>query len=198
MKITQIVNSVFNSNTFILSEVDSLSVFLIDIGDFVPVISQMKECATVKGVFLTHTHYDHLYGIRQLAQEFPDCMIYTSSFGQEALASDKKNFSIYRDDSIVFTSTNLQVLREGDKIDIFPNKILEVYETPGHDKSCLTYKIGKHIFSGDSFIPGLEVVTSFPNSDKMEASISVQRITSLANSNNLYPGHGAIYEKFTK
>ena len=150
----------------------------------------------MKGVFLTHTHYDHLYGIRQLSQEFPDCMIYTSSFGQEALASDKKNFSRYHDDSIVFTSANLHVLKEGDKINIFSNKELEVYATPGHDRSCLTYKIGKHIFSGDSFIPGVQVITSFPNSNKLEANLSVQRIVSLAKGNNLYPGHGRIYENF--
>lgn len=196
MEIAQIVNSVFNSNTFILSEINSPNVFLIDIGDFIPIISQMKACTTVKGVFLTHTHYDHLYGIRQLSQEFPDCMIYTSSFGQEALASDKKNFSRYHDDSIVFTSANLHVLKEGDKINIFSNKELEVYATPGHDRSCLTYKIGKHIFSGDSFIPGVQVITSFPNSNKLEANLSVQRIVSLAKGNNLYPGHGRIYENF--
>lgn len=196
MEIAQIVNSVFNSNTFILSEINSPNVFLIDIGDFIPIISQMKECTTVKGVFLTHTHYDHLYGIRQLSQEFPDCMIYTSSFGQEALASDKKNFSRYHDDSIVFTSANLHVLKEGDKINIFSNKELEVYATPGHDRSCLTYKIGKHIFSGDSFIPGVQVITCFPNSNKLEANLSVQRIVSLAKGNNLYPGHGRIYENF--
>ena len=113
MEIRQIVNSVFNSNSFILSEAGSLNVFLIDIGDFNPIISQMKEDAMIKGVFLTHTHYDHIYGIRELVKAYPDCIVYTSSFGQEALASNKKNFSRYHNDPIVFTNTNLQVLKEG-------------------------------------------------------------------------------------
>ena len=52
MEIRQIVNSVFNSNSFILSEAGSLNVFLIDIGDFNPIISQIKEDAMIKGVFL--------------------------------------------------------------------------------------------------------------------------------------------------
>jgi len=52
MEIRQIVNSVFNSNSFILSEAGSLNVFLIDIGDFNPIISQMKEDAMIKGIFL--------------------------------------------------------------------------------------------------------------------------------------------------
>lgn len=197
MEIRQIINSVFNSNTFILSDVDSLNVFLIDVGDFGSIISQMKKDAVIKGVFLTHTHYDHIYGIRELVKVYPECIIYTSSFGQEALASSKKNFSRYHNDSIVLVNSNLQVLKEGDKVLLFPNTELEVYETSGHDKSCLTYKIGKHVFSGDSFIPSLKVITSFPGSNKIEANISVQRIISLANGNNLYPGHGAIYENFS-
>ena len=197
MEIRQIVNSVFNSNSFILSEAGSLNVFLIDIGDFNPIISQLKEDAMIKGVFLTHTHYDHIYGIRELVKAYPDCIVYTSSFGQEALASNKKNFSRYHNDPIVFTNTNLQVLKERDKVHLFPNIELETYETSGHDKRCLTYKIGKSIFSGDSFIPGLKVITSFPYSNKIEASTSVQRIISLANGNDLYPGHGTIYENFS-
>lgn len=197
MEIRQIINSVFNSNTFILSDVGSLNVFLIDIGDFGSIISQMKKDSVIKGVFFTHTHYDHIYGIRELVKVYPECIIYTSSFGREALASSKKNFSRYHNDSIVFVNSNLQVLKEGDKVLLFPNTELEAYETSGHDKSCLTYKIGKHVFSGDSFIPGLKVITSFPYSNKIEANISVQRIISLANGNDLYPGHGAIYENFS-
>ena len=105
MEIRQIVNSVFNSNSFILSEAGSLNVFLIDIGDFNPIISQLKEDAMIKGVFLTHTHYDHIYGIRELVKAYPDCIVYTSSFGQEALASNKKNFSRYHNDPcLLYTS----------------------------------------------------------------------------------------------
>ena len=197
MYIHRIINSVFTSNTYILTS-EGQSAFLIDIGDVQPVKELLdNDGKVVKAVFLTHTHYDHIYGIRELVKAYPDCIVYTSSFGQEALASNKKNFSRYHNDPIVFTNTNLQVLKEGDKVHLFPNIELETYETSGHDKSCLTYKIGKSIFSGDSFIPGLKVITSFPYSNKIEANTSVQRIISLANGNDLYPGHGTIYENFS-
>lgn len=162
MYIHRIVNSVFTSNTYILTS-EGKSAFLIDIGDVQPVKELLdNDGKVVKAVFLTHTHYDHIYGIRELIKAYPDCIIYTSSFGKEALGSDKLNFSRYHNDPIVWTENNISVLGEGDKIEITTGNVLEVLETPGHDKSCLTYKLGNDVFSGDSYIPGVKVIASFP------------------------------------
>ena len=77
-------------------------------------------------------------------------------------------------------------------MEIFPKTFVEVFETPGHDKSCLTYKVENHVFSGDSYIPGIKVMASFPNSNREEAWISKERIMELIKDCNLYPGHGNI------
>ena len=76
---------------------------------------------------------------------------------------------------------------------ITTGNVLEVLETPGHDKSCLTYKLGNDVFSGDSYIPGVKVIASFPNSHKTDAVKSKERIVRLADGRNLYPGHGDAY-----
>lgn len=193
MYIHRIINSVFTSNTYILTS-EGQSAFLIDIGDVQPVKELLdNDGKVVKAVFLTHTHYDHIYGIRELIKAYPDCIIYTSSFGKEALGSDKLNFSRYHNDPIVWTENNISILGEGDKIEITTGNILEVLETPGHDKSCLTYKLGNDVFSGDSYIPGVKVIASFPNSHKTDAVKSKKRIVRLADGRNLYPGHGDAY-----
>lgn len=194
MFIYKIVNSVFTSNTYILTEEKSASAFLVDIGDILPIEEFIiKSKVAVKGIFLTHTHYDHIYGIKKILEIFPSCPVYTSSFGKQALASDKINFSRYHDDPITVVGDNIKSLCEGNKIELFPDEYLEVFETPGHDKSCLTYKLGSRIFSGDSYIPGLKVVSSFPYSNREDAEISKQRIINLAKECDLYPGHGGIY-----
>lgn len=193
MHIHQVVNSVFTSNTYILEVEGKTEYVLIDIGDIIPVQNFVQEKdGMVKALFLTHTHYDHIYGIKELLQLYPSCIIYTSSFGKEALGSDKLNFSRYHNDPIIWTGDNVKVLHEKDNVEIFPKTFVEVFETPGHDKSCLTYKVENHVFSGDSYIPGIKVMASFPNSNREEAWISKERIMELIKDCNLYPGHGNI------
>lgn len=193
MNIHRIINSVFTSNTYILDGDDAMT-FLIDVGDVKPIIDFLhnKE-KLVKFVFLTHTHYDHIYGLNKLLKFYPDCIVYTSLFGKEALGSDKLNFSRYHNDSILLSGDNIRVLHEGDKVEISTERTLEVFETPGHDKSCLTYRVGNNIFSGDSYIPGIKVIASFPNSNKYNAEVSKERIKRLSEGMNLYPGHGDAY-----
>lgn len=89
------------------------------------------------GVF-THIHFNHIYGILQLLENFPECFVYTSDFGKLALASSKLNFSKYHEEQIIIEvePKNLKVLKDGDKVCIGNGQEIEVYETPGHDKSC--------------------------------------------------------------
>lgn len=108
MNIHQIVNSVFTSNTYILSVEGKDGHVLIDIGDIAPIKQCVQEkCGTVQALFLTHTHYDHIYGIKDLLRLYPDCTVYTSSFGKEALGSDKLNFSRYHNDPVIWMGDNV-------------------------------------------------------------------------------------------
>ncbi|MCE5174409.1 MAG: MBL fold metallo-hydrolase [Bacteroidales bacterium] len=49
----------------------------------------------IKGVLLTHAHLDHIYGLPELFERFPDCLLYTNDFGMKTLADDKLNMSRY-------------------------------------------------------------------------------------------------------
>lgn len=191
MKITRIVNSVFTSNTFILTEENNHNCWLVDVGDIEPILEGVGD-KQVKGVFLTHTHYDHLYGINKLIERFPECVIYTSQHGKEGLFSDKLNFSRYHDDPIVFQGKHIEVLEEGDEISLFPYVILKAIYTPGHDWSCMSYYTDDVIFTGDSYIPNIKVITSFPKSNKTEAQVSLDRVLELCKTRDVYPGHNEI------
>ena len=155
--------------------------------------SEMRnESLNIKGVLLTHTHYDHIYGLNYLLKKFPDAVVYTNEFGKNALQSPKINFSRYHEkveDFILLKPENVRVIEDGDKIKLYDDTSVEVIATPGHDESCLTYMINNSLFTGDSYIPGLKVVTTFPYSNKGKALLSEQRIISLAHGCNIYPGH---------
>ena len=140
-------------------------------------------------MFITHSHYDHIYGLLSLLERFPDCIVYTSAAGKEGLASDKFNFSRYHGDPIIYDGPNVKVLEDGDIVEIFEGVELHAMMTPGHDKSCLTYYTDDIVFTGDSYIPGYAVVTTFPRSNRDDSKISLEKIYELISTRKFYPGH---------
>lgn len=115
--------------------------------------------------------------------------MYTSADGKEGLASDKFNFSRYHGDPIVYDGPNVRVLDDGDIVEIFEGVELHAMMTPGHDKSCVTYYTEDSVFTGDSYIPGFDVVTTFPRSNKEDSKISLEKIHELLKTRTIYPGH---------
>ena len=89
----------------------------------------------------------------------------------------------------------VEVLEEGDEVLLFPNVVLKAIYTSGHDWSCLSYYTDEVIFTGDSYIPNIKVITSFPKSDRDEAKVSLNRILDLAKTRDVYPGHHEIEKR---
>lgn len=195
MKIRQNINSIFTSNTWALFE-ENIS-YLIDCGDIDNILLMLPRNSFIKGVFLTHAHFDHIYGIKKLLELFPSCLVYTSEYGVKGLSSDELNLSRYHTEgeSIEFTSNNVRALKEGDVISLFNDNVkLLVMETPGHDPSCLTYRIDDKIFTGDSYIPGVKTITNLPHGNKLAAKYSEMRIKEVIEKYkcDIHPGHGEI------
>ena len=195
MKIHRIINSVFISNTFVLTDDNCSYCCLVDVGDIEPILEMVGE-KKVKGVFITHTHYDHIYGINKLVKLFPECVVYISEHGKEGLFSSKLNFSKYHDDPLTFEGNHIEVLEEGDELSLFPYVVLKAVATPGHDWSCMSYYTDDLIFTGDSYIPNIKVITSMPKSDKEEAKVSLDRIMDLVKTRDVYPGHNEIVKRY--
>lgn len=188
MKVKRFINSVFTSNTYVLTEECSDNCWVVDMGDIEPVLEYVAA-RKVRGLFITHTHYDHIYGINQIVSRYPECVVYTSEKGKEGLYSGKLNFSRYHNDPILFQGKCLRLLKEGDRVNLFPSIDLLVMETPGHDWSCLSYYTDQFVFTGDSYIPGIKVITSFPHSDKPLAARSLEKILRLTKERSVCPGH---------
>ena len=61
---------------------------------------------------------------------------------------------------------------------------------PGHEPSCLAFRIEDALYTGDSYIPGVKVVTSFPRSNRQQAAESLARLQQLeASGLQVMPGH---------
>ena len=190
LTVDYITNRVFNSRTYILSDEMYDRVWLVDCGDTDRVLELIGK-KSVEGVLLTHAHSDHIYGLKELIKRFPAVKIYTNAAGVEAMKSPKLNISHYHSeypDISIDAPDNVCTLKEGDALEVLGVSV-QVYETPGHAPSCLTYIIGQMAFTGDAYIPGVKVFTGFPHANKKQAAESVERILRLAADCQLMPGH---------
>ena len=63
MQVSRLVNSFYTSNTYLISDAAGEGVWLVDCGDYASQVKPLLDGRTVLGVFLTHTHSDHIYGL---------------------------------------------------------------------------------------------------------------------------------------
>ena len=191
LQFKEIVNNIFTSKTYILYKKGENRAWLVDIGDIAPIVSFMEEKRlTMVGVFITHGHFDHIYGLPSLIEHYPACKVYTTEYGKKSLASDKLNMSRYHENSIVYEGDNVVVVHDGDEIRLFGDEpLMQFYETPGHNPGCMTMVLGDMIFTGDAYIPGVGVNTQLPHANKEYAKQSMERILKLAEGKTILSGH---------
>jgi hydroxyacylglutathione hydrolase len=192
VSIQKFINDAYNANTYLISSAtESPFCYLIDIGNAQAVLNDLKKHQEIKAVFLTHPHYDHICGIHAVLEQYPGCLIYCSPYTKKALADAKTNLSFYQGTPITYEGTNVVTVRESDSMDLFEDTALEIIETPGHNEGSLTFKIGHAIFTGDSLIPKIPVVTKLKTGNKLEARQSISKIRNKAVPHGIiYPGHG--------
>lgn len=190
LQVKQIVNQIFTSNTYLVFDDNYDYCWLIDIGDFNKVANAIPSGVDVRGVFLTHTHFDHTYGINALHKSFPNCRVYTADYGKTALYDEKKNFSKYHEAPFVYEGNDVMILHDNEKVELYPGLFMTTIETPGHCPSCLTYVLNDWIFTGDSYIPNVKVVTKLPNGDRLQAKQSIDKILQMSPGKVICPGHG--------
>ncbi len=170
--------------------------YVVDPGDldFLRSLNQKDyvECR----VLVTHAHFDHIYGLPSLLDWCPETIIFTNDKGAEALKNPKLNLSKYNGNPIYINeNAKIRLVETGDSICHEPS-IIAVH-TPGHHPSCICWMIeGECVFTGDSFIPGIPVVTKMPFADKELALAWEKRLSEVSKEKNLQvlPGHYVVEE----
>ena len=193
MIVHKIINSLLQSCTYILSDEGSDKVCLIDCGDIEPILAHLKETGkTVASVYLTHAHYDHVFGLKNLLLRYPDIKVLGNKETLEGLKDEDFTLSYLYDEDFMLSLSDKQ------KKPLVDNQYINVLgkegyciATPGHDVDCMTYVIDNMIFTGDSYNPNSEVFTKWTRSDASLALQNEIRIKDLIHDNNLevYPGH---------
>ena len=200
LKVHRIVNSYQHSCTYILYEEDCEYVWLVDCGnDFGEITKWLKNNKKkLKGVFLTHCHNDHTMGLMGLLKEMPELVVCLSAHeGIKCVQDIRLNLSKYTSGPYRVYSSHFVELSDGEIIELFPGVELIALQADGHSQDSMVYKIGKYIFTGDAYIPTLDVVTKLPGADKKRAEESLRMIEEIIEKEQLivHPGHYIIINK---
>ena len=196
MEVFRYVNSILNSNTYILSSSGESTVFVIDPGDVNPILTwlEMRD-QIITGIILTHSHYDHIYGLNDLISAFPDLKLYVRKASLSGLFCEKVNLSVYFDRPFVLQerfSDKFILLNTKSVYSLWNCDVFSIIDTPGHSIDSISILFENFLFCGDALIPGIKVYR-VKGSVVGHINRSIKRICSIDNPNLvLLPGHGEL------
>lgn len=183
----------FSANSYVVGEKGGPCV-VIDLGSTTKrVIEYIKaNHSTCSGILLTHGHWDHIRGIPDFLDEFPNTTVFIDELDDEMLINSHLNGSKSMDGSDGIVNVEPYRIEDGDELKFSNNLVFEVIETPFHTigSVCFLYKQEKALFTGDTIFKGNIGRSDLPHSAKRMQSQSLEKIKKLDPSLHIYPGHG--------
>ena len=189
MKVELLCYGVLMSNCWLLTSGNEA--LLVDSGAELSEIEAAlsSKGLTLRGVLLTHGHFDHAWSARAVADRY-GVPLYIHSDDGEMLGDGMKNAYLmcYGRDKDLGQADVL--LRDGDVLTLGGEEI-KVLHTPGHSQGSVCYLAGKSLISGDTLF-----ATSIGRWDLYGGSVdelrsSLLALTLLDEDLKIYPGHGA-------
>lgn len=187
--VREIIN-LYSENTYIINEKEEC--FIIDPGAELEKIKGIidQEELVVKGILLTHGHFDHIYTLNEV-QDLYDCPVYIHNKERDFLFDPNLNLSSTTLKAITFKKRDyIKLIEDGDVIKL-RNQEIKVYHTPGHTRGCVCYQYKRFMFTGDLLFKGTVGRFDLPTSNKKELFDSLKYVLKVTRDNTLvYPGHG--------
>ena len=183
-----VVGDMANNNYLI---VDNGEAGLIDCtGDIPELDVVLKEYnADLKYIFLTHSHFDHIGGVKKLQDKY-GCKVYLHEADKNSLETTNDFMHAVGLPPIDVPTVDIY-LKDGDKVHV-GNVEIDVIHLPGHTEGGVGYKVDNMIFSGDTVFLGTVGRTDLPGGDYETIVNTVKtRIFTLDDNTILYPGHGS-------
>lgn len=190
MKIQSIGGTLLGTNNYIVG--NEKEVVLIEASanylDIKAVVGDRK----VKAIFLTHGHWDHAQNVDEFAEKF-GVKVYAHEKTFEKLVQTEKKFQFDKPIASKLNKDNQVAVKDNEMLDFGFLKI-KVFHTPGHTDCSVSLlaedEDSKALFTGDTLFLECCGRYDLPTSSISEMKKSLQKLLSLDEGLNVYPGHG--------
>lgn len=176
MKIKRFIGGMLESNGYVIFQKEGGEAFLIDPGYNSKVFIEYIKAHdfTLKGILLTHHHYDHVGAVERVKDVF-DCPVYLH----------RRDCDMYR--------KNVDVYMEDGDILYLEDEAIKVINTPGHTHGsvCFYSEKSRLCFTGDMIFNVDLGRTDLEDGSENEMRDSIVNIIDKwPNDIMIYPGHG--------
>ncbi len=146
---------------------------------------------TPEAIVLTHAHSDHIAGIRQVLESYPNVPIWIATEEERWLADPELNLSAYLGLGVTAPPAS-RLLNDGDELTL-GETTWRVLHTPGHSPGGLTFVCDEHsvAIAGDALFANSIGRTDFPGSSHEQLVESIRtKLYALPDETRVLPGHG--------
>lgn len=170
----------YQTNCYILQDAARQDCLVVDPGYEPEIILYylQEKNLTLQAVLLTHCHFDHVGGVKELAAQ-TDCRVYLCG-------RDLSLPPMLTAGQLYYTNT----YAEGEKLSLAGLE-LTVLETPGHTPGSVCLLCEDAMISGDTLFAGSCGRTDLPGGDSRAMRQSLKRLAALEKNYQVFPGHGS-------
>ena len=190
LQVKKITNNMANSNTFVVS--GQTECVIIDAGASVQDVLKAVGTKVVKGVLLTHSHFDHILHLDEYIEKF-NCPIYMHPSAYNCLFDAKLNFSTVFDYNFAVQNKNFNkvFLKNQEPLTLIENVAITPIFANGHSKDSVLYLINNCLFAGDVLFASGIGRYDFYSGAKAEMLQTLKTLVALTGYDTVYSGHGA-------
>jgi hydroxyacylglutathione hydrolase len=161
-----------DTNCYVLACAEAKEAVVIDPGDDAPKILGQLDGLTVRWICCTHAHSGH------------------TGAKEDVRAATQAVTAMHLADATAMLKSADRYLLAGDTLP-FGAFSLEVLATPGHSPGGLSFKVGNHVFTGDTLLAGKIGRLDLPGSSPQQMLLSLHgQLLTLPDNTVVYPGHG--------
>jgi glyoxylase-like metal-dependent hydrolase (beta-lactamase superfamily II) len=203
------VTGPIDTNCYLLYDSQTREAALIDIGGPIDILVAhiLDNDLDLKYIFATHVHMDHVEGVPQIQEQFPDALVCYNKMDCEDFLNmpdwikehipemyagmmkipEIKKWEEY--DLSIYVNPDINL--EDDQIYKLGNLEIRTILSPGHSAGSICFYVGDVLFSGDVLFYRQVGRTDLLGGSKENIVKSVRRLyVELPDTTKVYPGHG--------